>query len=103
MTRTKESSLLQKVVGRGPTQLKLIETLMDAKEPIQQSELSRKSNVPEVTVKRIMMILSTDPNLRDIFKSEKRYSARLYWLNKDHPSIAKLRELRDILRRMEQK
>jgi len=101
LTRIKESNLLQKVLGRSPTQLKIVEVLMDSEEPIQQSELSRKARVPEVTVKRIMTALSEDPNLNMIFRSERRYNARLYWLDKNHPSVTKLRELREIFRRME--
>jgi len=101
MGRVKPKLLSEKAIGSGPVQWRVVKELLKKEEPIQQSELAQKSGATEMTVSRIMNELTKDEKLREVFKTEKKYGVRIYWIERNHTLTKKLGALYEILESIE--
>lgn len=97
MGRLSQNSVIEKILGRW----RIIDLLLEQKEPIQQASLAKKVNASGMTVNRIMKSLTEDQRLQEVFKVEKKYGAKIYWIQKNHPLAIRLNELREDLKKIE--
>lgn len=97
MGRVLKESSSEKLLGNGPVQLRMIDELLKMTEPIQQSKLARTVGTTETTVSRIMRGLTKDKKWKEVFKTDKIYQGRVYWIRKENLLAKKLMQLKDLL------
>ena len=100
MTRVKiyeTSTTFEKILGGGP-HARIINALLDAEKPLQQSEVARRAGTSEMTVSRIVEKLIEDPRFSRIFETEKYTTAKTYQINQQDEIVKKLKEIRSITR-----
>jgi predicted transcriptional regulator len=98
MGRIPQQTPTERILGRGVAlQWRIIDDLLERDKPVQQSELAKSVGTTETTVSRVMKTLTKDEKWKEVFKTDKIYQGRVYWIEKDDPLSERLSELRDLL------